>query len=115
MGLGIIISGVFILRVKPNARFVAAWIAFTAVIYAIGNSFFLNFRLTYKIPDGKKFYGWRETIKYKYLVDEYKEKCVIYKIKVMKIRTVDGHFIFMGKRPDIFFSKSTDSEILNLW
>nr|XP_012219778.1 PREDICTED: solute carrier organic anion transporter family member 3A1 isoform X3 [Linepithema humile] len=36
MGLGIIISGVFILRAKPNARFVAAWIAFTAVIYAIG-------------------------------------------------------------------------------
>ncbi|KAJ8983526.1 hypothetical protein NQ317_012017 [Molorchus minor] len=36
MGLGIIISGVFILRVKPNARFVAAWIAFTAVIYALG-------------------------------------------------------------------------------
>lgn len=38
MGLGIIISGVFILRVKPNARFVAAWIAFTAVIYAVGMS-----------------------------------------------------------------------------
>ncbi|BES92086.1 Solute carrier organic anion transporter [Nesidiocoris tenuis] len=36
MGLGIILSGVFILRVKPNARFVAAWIAFTAVIYAVG-------------------------------------------------------------------------------
>lgn len=36
MGLGIIISGIFILRVKPNARFVAAWIAFTAVIYALG-------------------------------------------------------------------------------
>ncbi|KAK9306564.1 hypothetical protein QLX08_002761 [Tetragonisca angustula] len=36
MGLGIIISGVFILRIKPNARFVAAWIAFTAVVYAIG-------------------------------------------------------------------------------
>ncbi|XP_072402384.1 solute carrier organic anion transporter family member 74D [Diabrotica undecimpunctata] len=36
MGLGIIISGVFILRVKPNARFVAAWIACTAVLYAIG-------------------------------------------------------------------------------
>ncbi|KAK6618077.1 hypothetical protein RUM44_002519 [Polyplax serrata] len=36
MGIGIIISGVFILRYKPNARFVAAWIAFTAVIYAIG-------------------------------------------------------------------------------
>uniref|UniRef100_A0A0C9RC20 Solute carrier organic anion transporter family member n=3 Tax=Braconidae TaxID=7402 RepID=A0A0C9RC20_9HYME len=36
MGLGIIISGVFILRAKPNARFVAAWIAFTAVVYAVG-------------------------------------------------------------------------------
>lgn len=36
MGLGIVISGVFILKVKPNARFVAAWIAFTAVVYAIG-------------------------------------------------------------------------------
>ncbi|CAH1153796.1 unnamed protein product [Phaedon cochleariae] len=36
MGVGIIISGIFILRVKPNARFVAGWIAFTAVIYAIG-------------------------------------------------------------------------------
>lgn len=36
MGLGIIISGVFILRIKPNARFVAAWIAFTAIVYAIG-------------------------------------------------------------------------------
>lgn len=36
MGFGIIISGVFILRFKPNARFVAAWIAFTAVIYALG-------------------------------------------------------------------------------
>ncbi|XP_043521603.1 solute carrier organic anion transporter family member 74D isoform X2 [Frieseomelitta varia] len=36
MGLGIIISGVFILRIKPNARFVAAWIAFTAVVYAVG-------------------------------------------------------------------------------
>ncbi|RZF32519.1 hypothetical protein LSTR_LSTR011298 [Laodelphax striatellus] len=36
MGLGIILSGVFILRVKPNARFVAGWIAFTAVIYAVG-------------------------------------------------------------------------------
>ncbi|XP_043261616.1 solute carrier organic anion transporter family member 74D isoform X2 [Colletes gigas] len=36
MGLGIIISGVYILRAKPNARFVAAWIAFTAIVYAIG-------------------------------------------------------------------------------
>lgn len=36
MGIGIIMSGVFILKVKPNARFVAAWIALTAVIYALG-------------------------------------------------------------------------------
>ncbi|CAG5101777.1 Similar to Oatp74D: Solute carrier organic anion transporter family member 74D (Drosophila melanogaster) [Cotesia congregata] len=36
MGLGIIISGVFILRIKPNARFVAGWIAFTAIVYAVG-------------------------------------------------------------------------------
>lgn len=36
MGLGIIISGFFILKVKPNARFVAAWIAFTALVYAVG-------------------------------------------------------------------------------
>ncbi|XP_046382967.1 solute carrier organic anion transporter family member 74D isoform X2 [Ischnura elegans] len=36
MGVGIIISGVFILKVKPNARFIAAWIALTAVIYALG-------------------------------------------------------------------------------
>ncbi|KAL1464267.1 hypothetical protein WDU94_003929 [Cyamophila willieti] len=36
MGVGIIISGVFILKFKPNARFVAAWIAITAVLYAIG-------------------------------------------------------------------------------
>ncbi|XP_044741368.1 solute carrier organic anion transporter family member 74D [Chrysoperla carnea] len=36
MGVGIVISGFYILRRKPNARFVAAWIAFTAVTYAIG-------------------------------------------------------------------------------
>ena len=36
MGVGIIISGVFILKAKPNARFVAAWIAFTAIVYAVG-------------------------------------------------------------------------------
>lgn len=36
MGIGIVISGVFILRVKPNARFVAGWIACTAAIYALG-------------------------------------------------------------------------------
>lgn len=45
MGLGIIISGVFILRVKPNARFVAAWIAFTAVIYAVGMSCCLSTKI----------------------------------------------------------------------
>lgn len=43
MGLGIIISGVFILRVKPNARFVAAWIAFTAVVYSIGMKTLLTY------------------------------------------------------------------------
>lgn len=36
MGVGIIISGFFILRVKPNPRFVAGWIASTAFIYALG-------------------------------------------------------------------------------
>ena len=36
MGLGIIISGVFILKKKPNAKFVAGWIACAAALYAIG-------------------------------------------------------------------------------
>ncbi|KAL7306068.1 hypothetical protein TKK_0001527 [Trichogramma kaykai] len=36
MGLGIILSGVFILKMKPNARFVAGWIASTALAYAVG-------------------------------------------------------------------------------
>lgn len=36
MGLGITVSGIFILRCKPSARFVAGWIAFTAIIYAAG-------------------------------------------------------------------------------
>ncbi|XP_066158516.1 solute carrier organic anion transporter family member 74D [Euwallacea fornicatus] len=36
MGVGIVISGIFILKVKPNARFVAGWIAFTAIVYAMG-------------------------------------------------------------------------------
>ncbi|XP_046737187.1 solute carrier organic anion transporter family member 74D [Diprion similis] len=36
MGLGIVLSGVFILKMKPNARLVAAWIAFTAIVYAVG-------------------------------------------------------------------------------
>lgn len=36
MGIGIIISGIFILKKNPNARAVAAWISFTALAYAIG-------------------------------------------------------------------------------
>lgn len=36
MGVGIIISGIFILRFKPNARFVAAWLAGTALLYSLG-------------------------------------------------------------------------------
>lgn len=44
MGLGIIISGVFILRVKPNAKFVAGWIACAAALYAIGT---LNRKISY--------------------------------------------------------------------
>lgn len=38
MGIGIIISGIFILKKNPNARAVAAWIAFTALAYAIGKT-----------------------------------------------------------------------------
>lgn len=36
MGVGIILSGILILRVKPNPRFVAAWIAAAAAIYSCG-------------------------------------------------------------------------------
>lgn len=36
MGVGILASGVFIRKAKPNARFVAAWIALTALVYSIG-------------------------------------------------------------------------------
>jgi Organic Anion Transporter Polypeptide (OATP) family len=36
MGVGIIISGVVILKFNPTARSVAAWIAFTAIVYAAG-------------------------------------------------------------------------------
>ncbi|XP_050538566.1 solute carrier organic anion transporter family member 74D [Daktulosphaira vitifoliae] len=43
MGIGIIISGVFILKKNPNARAVAAWIAFTAVAYAIGMGILMLF------------------------------------------------------------------------
>lgn len=37
MGLGIVISGVVILKFSPTARQVAGWIAFTAVVYS-GNA-----------------------------------------------------------------------------
>lgn len=36
MGVGIILSGVVILKFKLNARFVAGWIAVTAILYAFG-------------------------------------------------------------------------------
>lgn len=36
MGLGIFLSGIVILKIKPNAQRVAAWIAFTAFVYSVG-------------------------------------------------------------------------------
>lgn len=36
MGVGIVVSGVVILKFSPTARSVAAYIAFTAIIYAAG-------------------------------------------------------------------------------
>ncbi|XP_064547351.1 solute carrier organic anion transporter family member 74D [Drosophila montana] len=36
MGIGIVISGLFILKRKPSARGIAAWIAFTALVYSAG-------------------------------------------------------------------------------
>lgn len=36
MGVGIVISGVIILKVRPTAKSVAGWIAFTAIVYSIG-------------------------------------------------------------------------------
>ena len=36
MGIGIVISGIVILKMNPSARSVAAWIAFTALIYSCG-------------------------------------------------------------------------------
>ncbi len=45
MGIGIFFSGVFIRVKKPSPKFVAAWIALTALLYAIGNSFYeIDFR-----------------------------------------------------------------------
>lgn len=36
MGFGIFFSGVFIRVYKPSPKFVAAWIALTALLYALG-------------------------------------------------------------------------------
>uniref|UniRef100_A0A1I8PJB5 Solute carrier organic anion transporter family member n=1 Tax=Stomoxys calcitrans TaxID=35570 RepID=A0A1I8PJB5_STOCA len=36
MGIGIVISGLVILKLKPTARAVAAWIALTALVYSAG-------------------------------------------------------------------------------
>lgn len=36
MGIGIVISGVVLLKFSPTARSVAAWIAFTAIVYSLG-------------------------------------------------------------------------------
>lgn len=38
MGVGIVISGVVILKFNPTAKSVAGWIAFTAIVYAAGMS-----------------------------------------------------------------------------
>jgi len=53
MGIGIIISGIFILKKNPNARAVAAWIAFTALAYAIGktNIIFVRYIAGYRVID----------------------------------------------------------------
>lgn len=42
MGIGIVISGVVLLKFSPTARSVAAWIAFTALIYSLGKRIFSN-------------------------------------------------------------------------
>lgn len=36
MGIGIVLSGVVLLKFSPTARSVAAWIAFTAFMYSVG-------------------------------------------------------------------------------
>lgn len=43
MGIGIVISGVVILKTNPTARSVAAWIAFTAIVYACGMAILMFF------------------------------------------------------------------------
>lgn len=54
MGIGIIISGIFILKKNPNARAVAAWIAFTALAYAIGKPIIrCRLRVTINMLNGR--------------------------------------------------------------
>lgn len=48
MGIGIFFSGVFIRLKKPSPKFVAAWIALTALLYAMGTIF--NFLWFYLKP-----------------------------------------------------------------
>lgn len=36
MGIGIVVSGFVLLKFSPTARSVAAWIAFTALMYSLG-------------------------------------------------------------------------------
>lgn len=38
MGIGIVVSGFVLLKFRPTARSVAAWIAFTALMYSLGES-----------------------------------------------------------------------------
>lgn len=58
MGIGIIISGIFILKKNPNARAVAAWIAFTALAYAIGKTdiIFVRYVAGCKVIDWNYYY-----------------------------------------------------------
>jgi hypothetical protein len=42
MGIGVAISGVVILKIKPSAKSVAAWIAFTSIVYSVGMAVLAN-------------------------------------------------------------------------
>lgn len=49
MGIGIVVSGFVLLKFSPTARSVAAWIAFTALMYSLGEhikSLILSIRFT---------------------------------------------------------------------
>lgn len=43
MGIGIFASGTYMRRYKPNARFVAKWIAICALLYSIGMMILMTF------------------------------------------------------------------------